>query len=226
MDLIDHISPPNEIGLATFSESLNMLVPPTTDRTKIRDQIESMFPPSGIQLPLKNRRTALWDALRDSVKLLDPHQIGDVIFVITDGMDNRSKADASEAADSLLAEGIRLFTLQVMDQHQFYPFRHINDDAYVALSKVAVQTGGLPVVPQPGSADPPVKGRMPPWLRHDLDLQYRQILYFFRFDVTLSQPLDKQREWKISVVTPDKAVKRNFELNYQKLLLPCSKTFD
>jgi len=221
VDVIEHISPPNEIGLATFSNSLNTLVPPTTDRTKIREQIESLFPPQDTRLPLTKRETALWDSIRGGVKLLDSHQIGDIIFLITDGMDNGSKTDASEATRSLLAGGIRLFTLQVIDPH-IDRFRFAGGDPYVALSKVVGETGGLAVVPQPGSAAPPEKGRMPLWLRHDLDLQYRQMLYFFRIDVTLPQLLDKQRNWRFYVAAPGKSGKRNFDLIYPNSVLPCS----
>ena len=221
MDMIDHIPAPNEIGLATFSESLNLVAPPTTDRSKFRDQLKTIFPPPGAQLPSSSRKTALWDAIRDSVKLLDSHQIGDVIFLITDGMDNRSKVNAKEATRSLLADGIRLFTLQVIDPH-IDRFRYVGDDPYIALSKVAFETGGLAVVPQPGSSDPPESGKIPKWLRHDLDFQYRQILFFFRMDVTLPQPLDKQEKWKLSVDAPDKSMKKNFELNYPKSILPCT----
>ncbi|MBI1740813.1 MAG: VWA domain-containing protein [Candidatus Koribacter versatilis] len=54
-------------------------------------------------------RTALFDAVVAGVKLLQPVQLGDAIYVITDGGDNRSHISASDTKKLLLLSGIRLF---------------------------------------------------------------------------------------------------------------------
>jgi hypothetical protein len=222
LDLLDHIPPPNEVGVPIFSESIKLLAPPTTDRAQIREQIDSMFGHTSTQSTVKFKgRTSLWDSIRDGAKLLGSQRFGDVVFVISDGKDSKSKANAVEATSSLLAQGVRLFAVQVTDP-RLDPERMVGFDPDNILAKLAYQTGGLAVVPERWNSSPPENGKIPGWLRRDLDLQYRQILYFYRIDLTLGQAVKKQEGLKLSLADSDKSARTNFELNYPKFISPCN----
>src|SRR5882762_4694768 len=110
-DTLEHIPLPTEIGLVSFANTVERAVPPTPDRTEIRNEIKSL------RSTQKQGRgqTALRDAIRDSVKVLDSQQVGDVIFAITDGGDNKSKTEPRELIQILVTAGIRLFVLEVVD---------------------------------------------------------------------------------------------------------------
>jgi hypothetical protein len=218
-DLLDRIPPPSEIGIASFSKSLNLLAAPTTDRARIRTQLDSIYPPAGKLPPASSQKTVLWDALEGAGKLFDSPKFGDVIFLITDGVDNGSKASAPEATRALEANEIRLFALQVVDP--FFAAR-MRDDPRLTLWKVASETGGMNLVPQPGSNDDrPDMRQMPLWFRHDLDLQYQQILYIFRVNLRLPEALTRQERWVLSVASAGTAAKGKFEMNYPRTFLPC-----
>jgi hypothetical protein len=67
---------------------------------------------------IKHGQTALWDAVLRGLKILDPYQRGDSLFVITDAGDNASKASAKNADEMLLRSGTRLFALLFNDFSQ------------------------------------------------------------------------------------------------------------
>lgn len=56
-------------------------------------------------------KTALFDAILEGLKLLQPFREGDTIYAITDGGENGSRVGSAMVADALLRSGVRLFTL-------------------------------------------------------------------------------------------------------------------
>jgi len=54
-------------------------------------------------------KTALFDAILEALKLLDPIQPGDAIYAITDGGENASKASTGRTKIALRQSGVRLF---------------------------------------------------------------------------------------------------------------------
>jgi len=158
-DLLDHVPPPNEIGLATFDESLQLLVAPTTNHDALSRQIATAFTPANLNLPRKHKLTALWDAISGSVNLLGPHHLGDVILAITDGMDNKSKTSAENVRDSLLAQGIRLFTNHIIDTHFAARSGMQEQNSIPLMGSLSSATGGLIINPQVEGEAPPAKGK-------------------------------------------------------------------
>jgi hypothetical protein len=224
LDLVDHIPPPSEIGLASFAGSFTLLAAPAADRTEIRSKIQSVFPPiyPKRKAPRSEWGTALWDAVRDSADLLGSSRIGDVIFVITNGSDNSSKGDSTQATRALLAKGIRLFAIEIPDS-SFIRARESGreGDQVERMRAVTDETGGFAITPFLGTSDISIKRGMSSQLRNSLNLQYHLILNFYRIDVTLSQPLRKQLKWKLSLTGVENSARKNYELNYPKSLLPC-----
>jgi hypothetical protein len=223
LDLVDHIPPPSEIGLASFAGSLTLVAAPSADRTEIRSMIQSVFPSVEPKVPRKGGGTALWDAVRDSADLLGSTRIGDVIFVITDGAENHSKGDSTQATRALLAKGIRLFAVEIPDP-SFLRARLASPkegDPVERMLSVTDETGGFLITPFVGTSYVFVKKGMPTELRNSLNLQYHLILNFYRIDVTLSQPLRKQLKWKLSLTGVENSARKNYELKYPQSLLPC-----
>jgi hypothetical protein len=56
-----------------------------------------------------SRTTALFDAILEALKLLQPVQPGDAVYAITDGGDNASLASARKTKSALLHSSVRLF---------------------------------------------------------------------------------------------------------------------
>lgn len=60
---------------------------------------------------LKEKKTALFDAILAGLKLLGDAQPGDAIYAITDGGENASRASARQTEAALQQSGVRLFAL-------------------------------------------------------------------------------------------------------------------
>lgn len=220
-DLVNHVPSPNEIGMATFAEFLELLVPPTTNHEELSNRIATAFTPANLNLPLKHRHTALWDAISGSSSLLGPHHAGDVILVITDGMENTSKTSVEKARDSLLAEGVRLFIIHIIDVQNAVRSSPREQDSVALLGSISDATGGLIINPLLNSDSPPSSAKAPPQLRSLLDLQYGLILNFYRVEITLPHAVDRELPWKLYLKGVDKSAQKSLELRYPKFLVPC-----
>jgi hypothetical protein len=223
-DLVDHLPSSSEMGLASFSGSLTPLVSPTKDHAEILRGLQSVFPPVGSKSHIKRHGTALWDAVRNGVDLLGDSQVGDAVFVITDGMDTTSKEDSNHAISALLAKGIRLSAIEIA-----YPagirarmLSPKEGDPVDRMVYATDKTGGFAIFPSQNLADVPFKGKIPSELRKPLDLEYHLIVTFYRLDVKLSRAPERQLEWKLSLSDPRSSVRKNFELRYPKSFPPCN----
>jgi len=223
-DMLEHIPLPTEIGLASFAQTVETVVPPTTDRTTIRNEIESLRSTHAALEKQGHGQTALRDAIRDAVKLLDSQQVGDVIFAITDGGDNKSKTEPRELIQILVTAGIRLFVVEVVDQGaQRIRSRSVESmEDPNTLYRIVKSTGGVAVISNSvlelNSVD---KHGKPTWGRSVLNSQYNQMLSFYRVNISLEEPVDRQRDWKLALSGSEKAAKNHFILAYPHTVVPC-----
>src|SRR5258706_3126616 len=95
-DLLSRMPAAAEVGLGFFSDELEPVASPTTDRKTLTDHLEglrSRTQPIG--------RTALSAAILNSLKMFDGPHLGDIIYVITDGEENKSKVPMAQVAQIL-----------------------------------------------------------------------------------------------------------------------------
>lgn len=222
-DLLDHILPPNEIGLASFAGTLKPIIAPTADRSLIRDRLRTVFP-STRPKSSKFGGTALWDAVRNGADLLGDSRVGDVIFLITDGGENHSKEDSKQTLVALLAKGIRLFAVEIPDPLLIRALTASprEGDPVERMTYVTEETGGFAIFPPAEDLDAAFSGKMPTEVRKSLDLQYHLILNFYRLDVMLKEPPERQLKWKLSLADTKSYVRKNYDLRYPKSFLPCN----
>jgi len=199
--------PPNaEVGLAFFAKDLIPVALPTSDREGLNFQLK------GLRAHPSSYRgtTALWDALAKSVGMFSHPQLGDAVFLITDGVDTRSKTRPEEVIQLLEAAGIRLFVVQVagLDLKNFGMTREHMALFQGEISQVAEATGGYAI-----------KSISPD--RVSVDKKYWQIVSFYRIEVDLPEAVDKPREWKLNLVGLAKPQRDNLILSYPQMLVPC-----
>jgi hypothetical protein len=76
-------------------------------------------------------RSAIYDAIMAGIQILQPSQLGDSIYLITDGGENSSIASGSEVREALVKNQIRLFPFVIDDNHfaeeKFLGWRTISD---------------------------------------------------------------------------------------------------
>jgi hypothetical protein len=96
------------IAMMTFASEVRDVFDFAQGRTAIvkwlEDATNRLGKPKG-----RPRRTALLDAILKGLKLLEPSQAGDALYLITDGGDNASHVSLSQTKAVLLQSGVRLF---------------------------------------------------------------------------------------------------------------------
>lgn len=111
-DFLNVLPAGDRVGLVTFSDSTQIVNPPTTDRTAIRSSLDVLSPEGG---------TALGDAVETSVKLAVSavaaqgihHRPGQylpaAIVLESDGAQNRGVASPFQAGNLAKAAGVRIY---------------------------------------------------------------------------------------------------------------------
>lgn len=111
-DLLSQTPADGSIALVTFGGNTRDIF----DFSRGRDAIGKWLSENIDRPPkFKDRRTALFDALSEGLKLLGAVQPGDVIYAITDGGDNASQTSARQVKAALLRSDIRLFAFLLAD---------------------------------------------------------------------------------------------------------------
>jgi hypothetical protein len=224
-DLLASMPQTAEIGFATFAEALDNMISPTRDRQRLKSELSALRT-TRADLEKKDRRTALWDAIRQSIGIFGSPQMGDVLYIITDGQDNHSKTELQEIQQKLLAAGIRVFVFDpsVGEQRMTRMLLERLTDFF----ELVKDTGGMAVhVPQHraavnGSGEYRVALGTNAELERDLRVQYTQMLTVFRLTIHLPTPIDKPRDWNLALAGLEKPTMKNLHLFYPKMFVPCS----
>lgn len=204
--LLSRMPPNAEVGLAFFANDLVQVALPTNNRESLKFQLQGLRThPSSYR-----GRTALWDAIGSIVSMFSHPQLGDTVFLITDGGDNQSKTDPEKVIHLLAAAGIRLFVVQVLDQWAKSLGRtaDLESQFQEKLPQVAEATGGFLI-----------KSYSPD--KVSLDREYWQIVSFYRIEIDLPGAVNKPRQWKLDLVGFAKSERHNLVLAYPRVLAPC-----
>ncbi|MBZ5688208.1 MAG: VWA domain-containing protein [Acidobacteriia bacterium] len=108
LDLVSTLPPGSKVGLITIATKNKTQFPLSKDRQIIADWLEREETRG---LDLLGGKTALYDAIESALTQLQPHEPGDVIYVIGDGGENASNSRRSEVEEALRKSQVRLFTL-------------------------------------------------------------------------------------------------------------------
>jgi hypothetical protein len=206
--------PPLEIGLALFSEEVEPVLAPTTARERLVEEVDRLRAGPRDTQGGRRQRTALWDSLLDSAKLFGPLQPGDVLYVITDGVDNFSETRPGAVAQTFLSGGIRLFAFAIANQGFAYGSGE--------LERLVEDTGGVVAA---GSATDwrafrAARNSSP--IGSALYAQHRQILAFHRLELELPETIARPQFWRLTLAGLDEKEMNNVVLNYPARIFPCN----
>lgn len=220
-DAVEKLSPQDSVALLVFGSKIDVNIDFGQTRQVILQRL-SELEPGEKAIPKGQRRTALWDALLEGLKLLGSPQRGDVLYAVTDGGDNASSAHPKEVKRALLAAGVRLFVFLPLLLSAITPEEIEGPNTLLTLTS---DTGGilLPdrVSPPPSRITSGQEPLSPAELRTALDSVYSAINSFYRLQIELPRPVDKLREWKLELAPLPRKTKQQAELVYPRELLPC-----
>jgi hypothetical protein len=206
--------PPMEVGLALFAEEVETVLAPTTARERLLEEVEHLRTGPREAPGGRRQRTALWDSLLDSVKMFGPLEPGDVVYVITDGVDNFSETRPAVVTETFLAAGIRLFAFAIANQGFAYGTGE--------LERIVEDTGGVVAA---GSATDwrafrAARDSSP--IGSALYAQHRLIAGFHRLELELPETLVRPQPWRLTLTGLDENQMNNVVLNYPARLYPCN----
>lgn len=221
--LVARLPAETEIGLAFFASNYTPMAPLTKDRGKLAFLLET----------LKNGQyyaeglTALWSAVGEAAKMFGTPSLGDAIYVISDGGDNRSTTHAREVQQALTGSGIRLFAA-VLAGPVGIRSRSVEELNGPGMIKQAVRTTGGALLfdsdaPEVyySTLDMVGKSGKPTQFAEDLNRQVGQLVNYYRLEISLPEPIHKPQSWRLRIVTDSHSPTPRPNLIYPALLMPC-----
>ena len=223
---------PNEFSLGLVVFAAETLLQVSTDNGReaflavLRD-----LPADRKGVPTYSKRTSIRDAIVEGVKLLEPVQRGDSLYLITDGGENQSRAGRRDVEDRLLHSGVRLFVL-VLRFDQFEGLIDANELVQQQqMRDLATSSGGHAAFFP--SRDFSNLGFGPTDKTYQLSeieslvletilrKLYMPMVASYRLELELPRLVDKPRKWKLQVVGSDGKVRKGLTVAFPGKLLPC-----
>jgi von Willebrand factor type A domain len=186
-DMVSKGPPQAKLALATFSDKFETNVRFGQDRDAVREAILGLTAPSHIASTVAGE-TALYDAILEAADMFGEPQSGDVVYVITDGLDNESKTTTGKVLQYLEQRNIRLF-MSVIHNSRFTPLPGASDGPEI-VGITARETGGDYTTLETGY----VKSAIAVHQLYDL------MASFYLLDLESIKAPDKSRKLKLAVV--------------------------
>jgi hypothetical protein len=205
--------PAMEVALAVFAERVDPVVGPTNVHERLVEEIENLRSGPQEEGP-RRQRTALWDSLLDSMQMFGPMQPGDVIYVITDGVDNFSESRPPMVTQALISSGVRLFAFAIANSGFAYGTGE--------LERMVQDTGGVVTAASANDWRAFQADQNSSPIGVAMHAQYRQIQGFRRLELEFDEAVSRPQAWHLELTGLDETQMRNVVLNYPARIFPCS----
>jgi VWFA-related protein len=227
--LVEGLPREDSVAFVAFASQVDRKIGFTQDRRPILEELDDLRGGSKV-IPKNMRETALWDSALEASRLFDLRRVGDAIYIMTDGDDNYSHASRSDVEGALVAAGVRFFPLLPPSIDLVGGSRtkgnldveaSLETQTRKTLEDVADNTGGALFT----FYDRQINGARVPFTPGELGVALKQLSAltheFYRLEIELPQPNDKNRDWKIEVVDPIRKDKSTLVARYPHKLTPC-----
>jgi hypothetical protein len=239
-EFITAAPPQAQISLITFSSTLGRTLDSTNGRQPMKEWLGS---PEMLGTSSLKGKTALYAALRETLKAMQPTRPGDAIYIITDGHDNPSDGTVSRMAEQLRANGVRLFVFLLNDmvgdnQYNFEPGEvavggHGRPTLGPgALSDLARASGGLVFSWYPGGRSSTGQSFASTIYEYDESTLagIRRIVHwienaiigFYILNIDVANGPSQLGEWKVEVVNAQGHQRKDITLAYPKTIEGCT----
>lgn len=214
-DIVSAGPPHAELALATFSSKFEANVGFGADRNALQKAIRGLAAPPKIANTLAGE-TALYDAILQAAKMLGDSQLGDVVYAITDGLDNESSTTTGKVLQYLEQRNIRLF-VSVIHNGRFMPMPGSGQGGPAVVGKAARETGGYNTILETDGPKKSASGASTTAV-HQL---YALMSSFYLFDIELPKDPDKPRELKVTVVDSNGKKKKDTTILHSHNVFAC-----
>jgi len=226
---------PGQIGMEFFAENVFGAVSVSPNPESVRMRVAWLQSAKAEDLvPKGEQKTALWDALWQATDQLTPPRPGDVIYVLTDGGDNRSHHTDKELEEKLLSRGIRVFAFIPTVPMALRARTPEEESGPRPLKRILYSTGGslIYLCPDPRETNcegfPNYSGDWTKSKKRSLLLDaahrlYQEMAVYYDVAVRFPTPVEKMSKWDLAL-TDDRSHKRkDIELLFPHRLPPCKE---
>jgi len=201
------------IALLFFGDSIVAGLDFTHTPSEIFNKLR-LLEQSGVAAPKGHGRTALFDAALQALRALGQPSPGDVIYAITDGGDDASRANDDKVIRAFLDSGVRFFAFVL---HNRYFATEEERLGPTVLSRMSFSTGGATLDTSYDLSSDKGRQQLQPLLLR----MYQQMNSFYLLQVELPIPVDKKRSWDLEVVDEHGTKRKDLDLYYPRELVPC-----
>jgi hypothetical protein len=225
-DATAFLPPDSEVALYTFAEEIEETVDFARGRKAVAEKIIALKP--GIKaVHSKSRTTALWDSLLKVLDGFGRSQPGDVVYLISDGGDNRSKTKPREVESAFIRAGVRLFAFIPVSWSRLGRVAPDEAEGVSTLREFTMATGGAFVfLPVGGNLRLPnfsLGAKDKADLAYLLRGVYMEMKEFYWLEMALPQQVDKPRYWRLKLARLPNTARKGLQLLYPPKLFPCSQ---
>lgn len=194
-----------KVEIVLFGDTLKQYADVTMKRDEVVQILTDLLNKSGVR-----GRTAMFDAVQESLILFSQSHGAKAILIVTDGGDNTSRVSLSELERSLLQGGIRLFAATMPDP---LGYRRLGEESEGPryLQDLAEISGGA------------IRTWRPDWQIAAVEIRDFVELMGAAYvaDVQVSEHLMKPTRWKLELTSEAKKKWKGVTLLYPQKILPC-----
>jgi len=224
-----------EISLSTFSATIERTFQSSDGRKAMQDWLDS---PESMRAAGLKGKAAIYRAILETAKAMEPAHPGDSIFVITDAHNDKTFSMSANVSEGMALRGIRLFSFVLDDSHradngiaaggisQSTPLP--NPDAKI-LTELVRRSGGLGYALYPGGNN--ISRSF--GLSYNYDDRTRQnvqssvaeieiaISHFYILSVSLRSDARGLQDWQLEIVDEQGEKRKDVIVSYPARLPGC-----
>lgn len=216
-DMVSSGPPQAQLALATFSSNFEAIVKFGQDREAVREGILGLNPTVKSFSQPSSGETALNDAILEAANMFENPHPGDVVYAITDGLDNGSKSATGRVRQYLEQRNIRLFVSVIHNPSFGVPRGTGAADGAELVINTAKETGGYHVVFE---TDGPSKAFSK--AKDAVRQLYKLMASFYALEIELPKEPDKPRELKLMIVDVNGSKEKGVTVLHSQNVFPCA----
>ena len=211
--------PNTKLGLLIFGEKINEQIDFSAGQNAVAERLSQIRSDPTYSGKFVQGKTALFDALLAGVRLLSAPTSADVIYLVSDGGENGSRAGFDEVVRQLTLSGVRLFVSGLFGELGYRSRTPEELNGPTNLAEMVKRTGGEMMVPFANGF--PTKPKEAGQLTEAMNLFYLKMIQNHLLEVELPTIVDKQRGWELKLTSEKKQQWKNARILYPSDLIPC-----
>ena len=217
--------PDTELALLIFGSKIYEQVGFSEGQKTIAERLRHLGTDTKDVEKMVHGRTALYDALLAGLQLLGTPTSADILYLVSDGGDNASRAQFDEVSRRLTSNNVRLFvSLVVGDLGEItgVGYRSPTPEETKGptdMRGLVRKTGGKMIVPFTSRVH--VQPKEMERISAALNIFHHNMIHSYRMEVELPVPLAKERNWELKAADQNRERWKDATIIYPEKLEPC-----